>query len=78
MDGEQHRAELSTGHRVTYLVGQRTGRRQLCRRGVVTGAPVTDDATAVTWVPVQVDGQARDANPQWISADAIIDVVSAS
>lgn len=77
MDGEQHRPELSTGHQVTYLVGPRTGKRQLCRRGVVTGAPVIDD-TAVIWVPVQVDGQARDADPQWIAADAIIDVVSAS
>jgi hypothetical protein len=75
MDGEQHRPELSTGHRVTYLVGQRTGRRQLCRRGVVTGTPRVDGE--VTWVPVQVDGQARDETPQWIAADAIIDVVSA-
>ncbi|WP_051791540.1 hypothetical protein [Amycolatopsis jejuensis] len=77
MDGEQHRPELSTGHRVTYLVGKHTGRRQLCRRGVVTGNPVVDEGTAVTWVPVQVDGQARDADPQWIAADAIIDVVRA-
>ncbi|WP_020662175.1 hypothetical protein [Amycolatopsis benzoatilytica] len=75
MDGEQHRPELSTGHRVTYLVGQRTGRRQLCRRGVVTGSPVVDEGTEVTWVPVQVDGT-HDEAPQWITADAIIDVVS--
>jgi len=75
MDREQHRPELSTGHRVTYLVGQRTGRRQLCRRGVVAGAPVVDEGTEVTWVPVQVDGT-RNEDPQWIAADAIIDVVS--
>ncbi|NBH08264.1 hypothetical protein [Amycolatopsis sp. SID8362] len=66
---------LVTGHRVTYVPGPRNaGRRRLCRRGVVTGAPVFDAYTDVTWVPVQVDGRARDTEPEWVRADTIIDV----
>ncbi|MET7993402.1 hypothetical protein ABZU76_21135 [Amycolatopsis sp. NPDC005232] len=66
---------LVRGHRVTYLPGKRkSGPQRLCRRGIVTGPPVLDTDTEVTWVPVQADGT-HDAD-EWVRADAIIDVVA--
>ncbi|QRP42978.1 hypothetical protein [Amycolatopsis sp. FDAARGOS 1241] len=69
----------AAGHRVTYLLGKRcSGARQLCRQGVVAGPSVLDPTTNHTWVPVQADGRARDAEPEWVQADMIIDVVPAT
>ncbi|MEU4673659.1 hypothetical protein AB0F91_38325 [Amycolatopsis sp. NPDC023774] len=69
----------AVGHRVTYLLGERcSGARQLCRQGVVAGPSVLDPATNRTWVPVQADGRARDADPEWVRSEMIIDVVPAT
>ncbi|MFF4599848.1 hypothetical protein [Amycolatopsis sp. NPDC001319] len=68
----------AVGHRVTYLLGERAwGARQLCRQGVVAGSPVLDPSTSCTWVPVQADGRAGDAEPEWVRSEMIIDVVRA-
>ena len=72
-------AEFVIGRQVTYLPGRpHDTTRRLCRRGVVTGAPVFDAHTETTWVPVHVDGNAEDQQPEWVRADAVIDVVPRS
>lgn len=79
--GNDHRqAEPPTvGHRVTYLLGERSsGAWQLCRQGVVAGLPALDPDTNLAWVPVQPDGRARDAEPEWVRSEMIIDVVPAT
>ncbi|QRP47891.1 hypothetical protein [Amycolatopsis sp. FDAARGOS 1241] len=73
--GNDHRqAEPPTvGHRVTYLLEERSsGARQLCRQGVVAGLPALDPDTNLAWVPVQRDGRARDAEPEWVRSEMII------
>ncbi|TNC24205.1 hypothetical protein [Amycolatopsis alkalitolerans] len=65
---------FAVGHRVTYLPGRHKSGTRLCRRGVVTGAPVFDAYTNNTWVPVHAEGQASDQEPEWVRASDIVDV----